>query len=300
MKRLSIFFAVVVGIALIAGLSGSTRIVGEPQAATAGTAYLYLRVGGIGGTVTEDPAGTLVDANCPRGICVLAYPEGTRVTLTPSSAPGSSFQGWRRLNGLSSSCYFLGTTCQTVVTGSVGFKAAFSPVELTVASTAGGSVEIATPGGACGKGCGIFSYGSSAVVRAHNEDGYSFDGWTGICQGIGSGCRFTLFDNQSVSAFFGCHLSACSTQEPITTWVSVTITTHGPGSAMFLGRLCTGRCTRSAPQLSMVSVEARANPGASSSVAWNGSVRCAAGGRCSFPAFSDARGHGPRLDVYFR
>jgi hypothetical protein len=49
----------------------------------------------------------------------------------------------------------------------------------------------------------------------------------------------------------------------------------------------------------MVSVEARANPGVSS-VAWNGSVRCAAGGRCSFPAFNDSRGAGPRLDVYFQ
>ena len=108
----------------------------------------------------------------------------------------------------------------------------------------------------------------------------------------------TLYDNQSVSAIFGCHLSACTIQQPVTTWVSVTITTHGAGSAMFLGRLCTGRCTRTAPQLSMVSVEARANPGVS--VAWNGSVRCAAGGRCSFPAFNDSRGAGPRLDVYFQ
>jgi len=297
MKRLCTFLALVVGLALVAGLSGST---GKPSAATASWAYLDLRVGGIGGTVTANPSGTIVDPSCPNGICVLAYPQGTVVDLVPSWASGSSFQGWKLISGLPGWCHFIGSTCRTTVNGSEGLKAAFSPVQLVVGWTPGGRVDILTPGSSCGGGCALYPYGSTADIQAHAQDGYSFDGWSGVCQGIGASCRIGLSDNRSTTAVFGCHLDVCSLQQPITASVSVTVTTHGSGQASFLGRLCRGRCTVTAPQLSMVSVESRPDPGASLS-GWSGSVRCAAAGtRCSFPAFANAYGAGPRVDVYFR
>jgi hypothetical protein len=300
MKRLCTFLTLVAGLALVAGLSGSTSLIGNPSAATTGWAYLKLRVGGVGGTVTANPSGTIMDPSCPNGICVLAYPEGTAVDLVPAWTPGSSFQGWKKLNGLPGTCYYVGNTCRTTVSGSEGLMAAFSPVQLTVGSTSGGWVEILTAGRSCGSGCAFYPYGGTADIQAHAQNGYSFDGWSGGCQGIGPGCTVRLWDNRSLSAVFGCHLDACSSQQPITAYVSVTVTTHGSGQAVFLGHVCRGRCTLTAPQLSMVSVESRPDPGAAAS-GWSGSVRCAVGGtRCNFPAFADARGIGPRVDVYFR
>ena len=301
MKRLCIFLTLVVGLAFAAGLSGSARLTGKPSAATASLAYLDLRVGGIGGTVTANPSGTIVDPGCPNGICVLAYPQGTVVDLVPSWTSGSSFQGWKTLNGLPGWCQYLGNTCRTTVNGTEGLKAAFSPVQLTVGSTSGGWVDILTPGRSCGRGCAVYPYGATARIQANAQGGYSFDGWSGNCQGFGTGCIVSLWDNRSIDAAFGCHLDVCSSQDPITASVPVTVTTHGGGQALFLGRVCRGRCTVSVPQLSMVSVESRPDPGASLANIVSSAVRCGVKGpRCSFPAFADARGFGPRLDVYFR
>jgi hypothetical protein len=300
MKRLCTFLALVAGLALVASLSGSTSFTGNPSAATTGWAYLHLKVGGVGGSVSANPSGTIVDSSCPNGICVLAFPEGTVVDLVPSWISGSSFRGWKSINGLPGSCYYLGYTCRTKVSGSEWLDAAFSPVELTVSSTSGGSVDIETPGQSCGTGCGLYPYGSRADIEAHAQDGYSFDGWSGGCQGTGPGCSVNLSDNRSLSAIFGCHLDVCSLQQPITASVSVTVTTSGRGQASFLGRVCRGRCTVWAPQLSMVSVGAQPDQGASLS-RWSGTVNCAsAGTRCNFPAFAGARGLGPSLTVTFR
>jgi hypothetical protein len=327
MKRRRTSLALLAVLVLLAGLSASTSLVGKANAITPppGTlvevgklpglpslvgkagdlviakAYLQLRVGGIGGTVTANPPGTLVDPNCPNGICVFAYPTGTSVTLVPSSAPGSSFQGWKRIGSLPGNCSYVGANCTTIVTGTEALKAAFSPVELSVGANSGGSVKIVTPGGSpCGTGCARFPYGGSAAIEARNQTGYSFDGWYGGCEGIGWSCTVGLSDNRSISATFGCHLEVCSISQPVTSDVAITIVTHGHGSALLRGSVCRGQCIKNAQKLSMVSIEARPDAGASPTGWSSTGVRCSTSGtRCSFPAFNDAYGHGPRVDVYF-
>jgi hypothetical protein len=107
-------------------------------------------------------------------------------------------------------------------------------------------------------------------------------------------------DNRSISAIFGCHLEVCSIQQPVTRDVTITVVTHGRGSAVVRGSLCRDQCTKTAPKLAMVTIEARPDPGASATGWRSTSVRCSyPGTRCSFPAFNDARGNGPRIDVYF-
>lgn len=302
MKRLCIFLSVVAGLSVIAGLSGSATLIGGSHAATTSYAYLYLKVAGVGGSVAANPSGTLIDANCPGGVCVLAFPEGTAVTLTPTAYGGSSFVGWRTIYGKADlRCGGPHIACNATVSGVMGIKAAFTPVELSVGSTAGGWVELVTPGTSCGNGCRRYPYGTQAVIRAHGEDGYSFAGWGGICAGIGSGCQFTLYDNQSIGASFACHVNPCSTHDPVTGDVSITVNVHGPGSAVFRGTQCRDHCVRSAPKLALVSIEAQPSPGASFGGWRTSAVNCAGfGSRCSFPAFGNQRGVGPTVDVYFR
>ena len=107
--------------------------------------------------------------------------------------------------------------------------------------------------------------------------------------------------NRSLSASFNCLMDVCQTQDPITHDVPVTVTVRGPGSVSFRGIVCRTRCSKTAPEMSLVSLAAQANPGASVA-GWSGNVNCGSGPAtgCSFPAFYDRYGRGPKLTIEFR
>lgn len=279
---------------LLAGLIASA--IGGQRASATTWAYLYLKVGGVGGSVVASPDGYLVDASCPDQTCVLAYPEGTVVSLTPT---GSGFVGWRTIRGRADFRCGNVLVCRSTVSGTMGIKAAYTPVELSVDSTAGGSVDIETPGTSCGNGCRRYAYGGQAVVRAHAEPGYSFAGWSGVCAGIGEGCRITIYDNLLAFAVFRCDGDVCHTKDPVTTDVPVTVVVRGHGSAVYRGIECRSTCTRSFAKRSLLSIDAKPYQGASV-MSWSGSVNCAASGtRCSFPVFRGADGRHPVVVIDF-
>jgi hypothetical protein len=176
-------------------------------------------------------------------------------------------------------------------------NAVFSPVELSVGSNGGGGVELVTPGSDCGQGCRRYEYGTSVVIRAHHGDGYSFSSWYGGCEGIGPGCRFSMFDNRRISAIFRCEMEVCTSQDPITTAVRVAVVVRGPGSVVYRGISCPPTCSKDVPKRSTVSIEARPNQGASVA-RWSHCPGTST--RCSFPVFADARGNGPTVYVDFR
>jgi List-Bact-rpt repeat protein len=223
------------------------------------------------------------------------------VTLTPT-AFGGSFVGWKGIPGKLRPQWCLTTVvCSYAVeSGSTWLKAAFTPVELAFDSTSGGSVEVLTPGSPCGRNCYRYEYGSLVRIRAHNNEGFSFYQWYGRCERIGAGCRFNIDDNVKVSAIFSCNFSPCKIEQPVTTSLPVTVVVRGPGTAVYRGLACRGRCRKYVPKLDLLSIEARPNQGASIA-GWSGTVNCSgSGNRCSFPVFADASGSGPTVYVDFR
>lgn len=139
------------------------------------------------GTVSSSPSET-------------TYPNGTIVTLTATSATGSTFAGWSG-GGCSGT-----NPCLVTMAGATSVTAAFSliPETLTVARKGDGAGTVtSSPAGLdCGTSCAhSYDYGSSVTLTASAGAGSAFAGWTGDCTGS-STCLLGMTAVHSVTASF--------------------------------------------------------------------------------------------------
>jgi uncharacterized protein (DUF2141 family) len=154
------------------------------------------RTGSGSGTVTSNPAGI----NC-GSTCSANYTSGTSVTLTASSASGSTFGGW------SGSCSGTGTCTVSMAQArsvTASFNAAATNYNLSVSKTGVGNGTVTSnPAGInCGSTCSAgYTSGTSVTLTANPASGSTFGGWSGSCSGTGT-CTVSMTQARSVTASF--------------------------------------------------------------------------------------------------
>jgi hypothetical protein len=150
------------------------------------------RAGSGTGTVASAPPG--IDCGA---VCSATFAPNTRVTLTATPGPDSSFAGWSPAACASGSVVITQTLTCVATFGST------SPMRrLTVTLTGGGRVTSMPAGIACGQTCaGDFSDGTVVRLIPIPNDGQTLQGWGGACSGAGS-CRVHVNGPRSVTAAF--------------------------------------------------------------------------------------------------
>ena len=149
------------------------------------------------GTVTSNTGPINCGATCSGG-----YNEGTSVTLTATSSPGSTFTGWS-----GGGCSGAGS-CVTTVNASTTVTATFAPAtySLTV-SVAAGSGTITGQGINCPGDCTeTYTSGTLLSLIATPAAGSDFSSWSSgagtICGGQGSSCLGLIDGPKTASANF--------------------------------------------------------------------------------------------------
>ena len=151
------------------------------------------RTGNGGGSVSGS------GISCPS-TCSATIDKGTSVTLTASSAAGSTFTGW------SGACSGTGS-CSFTMDGPKNVRATFSlpqtpTYELTVSKAGTGTGTVSGSGIDCGPTCAAsYPQGTSVSVAATPSADSSFVGWGGACSGTGS-CTVRMDAAASVTASF--------------------------------------------------------------------------------------------------
>lgn len=168
------------------------------------------KAGDGSGTVTSTPDG--VDCGIT---CTAQYGYGEGVMLQATPAVGSEFSGW------SGDC--TGTdTCLLSMTANQDVTATFSiSNHLLQVNVVGSGVVSSTPAGIdCGSTCdALFGLNETVRLTPVPADGYTFNGWSGACSGMGD-CDVLMTEAKAVTATF----------VPVTYPVSVHIAGTGSGA----------------------------------------------------------------------
>lgn len=177
------------------------------------------------GTITSAPAGIncTVSEGVASGVCNVAFPSNTLVTLTQIESGASIFQAW------SGDC--VGNPCQVSMTGpKVGEITYRIPppgiVTVTGTGTGNGSVTSSPSGISCTITAGVvsgicsatFDAGSTVTLIGGSTNNGSFDGFTGAC--TGGSCAISIVS--SVTSAVSAAFSAAPQRLTVTA---------GPGSA---------------------------------------------------------------------
>jgi List-Bact-rpt repeat protein len=161
------------------------------------------RNGGGTGSVTSDPAGISCPSTCSAG-----YAPSTTVTLTASSAVGSTFTGW------SGACSGADATCEVTMSQARTVTATFGITQhqLTIV-VAGNGVGTVTSGGIycpsmwCTRS---YDHGTQVMLWTSVDTGTVFTGWSGGCSGQASTCVVTMDQARTVTATFSLATRASS------------------------------------------------------------------------------------------
>lgn len=154
------------------------------------------------GSVVSSPAGI----NCPSS-CSANFATNSNVSLSATPASGWSFAGW------GGACSGLGNPCSVTMSSAKSVSAAFTQVasySLTVSGSGTGQGTVTgsginctiNNGGTSGTCQGSYPSGTSITLTATPASGSTFNGWSGLCSGIGT-CNVTMTSNKSVAAGFG-------------------------------------------------------------------------------------------------
>ena len=182
----------------------ATATFGVGEDDTSSTPKLTIQKTGEGtGTVTSDDK----KINCGTS-CSTSYQQGTPVTLTATSSPGSTFKGW------SGGCSGKKTTCSITLDSAKTAIAEFSTtvytygLRITTSKTPkGGGKVVSTDGKVNCENCNVqIPEGSNVTLTAiSSSDFVIFDSWAGdFCNDIKEPtCTFTMPDiTKSVHANF--------------------------------------------------------------------------------------------------
>lgn len=172
---------------------------------------LTVSISGTGhGEVVSSPAGIdcLNTSHGTQGTCVMNFPQGTLITLTPTPNSDSTFAGWPgNVNCLGTApCTFTLNTATTIqaefdiddgtlkveVEGPDGSGNVYSPPPNSISCPAGQT---------CSQN---FSLGTTVTLTAQASSGYIFAGWNGSgCSGTGT-CPVTInaIQTYNVTAVF--------------------------------------------------------------------------------------------------
>lgn len=242
----------------------------------------YTKLGGAGGTVSFNPAGTL--SSCSSS-CANSYDTGTVVTLSAEPAAGSVFLGW------SGACSGTGN-CSVLMSQAVTAVAEFSvkpqsqqPEKLSLQynklGLGNGTVSFAPAGtlALCSSSCSnSFDAGTAVTLTAAPADDAVFLGWSGVCSGTGT-CAVAMAQAVTVSAEFSVKPQ---TQEPEKLALQYNKLGAGSGTVSFApaGSLasCSESCSSSFAPGTVVTVTAAAAAG-SAFLEWAGA--CSGTGSCT-------------------
>jgi len=283
---------------LVIAIGGSTA-----GAGSTGLWSIYIKVASTDSRVTLSPSGALYDPNCPNSVCRFRYSAGTTVTLTAILGPSSWFEGWQQLwSNRPTSCTGRAAVCTLVMDSTKYVNAAFSPVQLWPSSNGGGHIEV-EGGTGCGQGCYQFRYGTRATVWAVAHGGYHFDRWTSTrCGSItGDGCRFTMLDNNFVSAYFARDDGLGESQGPLTQYVSFQARVKGTGTGTITGPrglFCRSTCNIDYERGRQIALTATAT-GDSRFIYWTGACANSYGPTCVFRSVPTASGGGRWASAWF-
>src|SRR3989344_4381999 len=163
-------------------------------------------------TLTVETQGDGYVSSYPSGIlcgaaCVESYNTGTVMTLTATPTNGASFSGWSGCDEEN------GNICTVVLSSDQKVIATFtgevkSEYNLRVYRTGSpGVVQTINREIYCGSICTYdeakFSAGSTIMLSASANSGYSFTGWSGDCSGSSPTCTVTIDSAKIVTATFG-------------------------------------------------------------------------------------------------
>lgn len=175
--------------------------------------------GGGTGTISSAPSGI----NCGQ-TCSASFQQGTKVTLTATAGPNSTFAGW------GGACSGAGT-CTVTLSKDMSVTASFSSsmpsqavLNVSVNGTGSGSVTSNPAGINCGNTCSAsFPVGTKIKLTASAGTNSTFAGWSGACTGSNSICQLNLTQNANLTATF-------SSNGPPEVSLTVTVKPSGSGT----------------------------------------------------------------------
>jgi Divergent InlB B-repeat domain len=258
--------------ATASGSASGVAIFGEKLV---GTNNLMVTDAGTGtGTVTSTPSGI----SCPSS-CLAPFSDNSSVTLTATSAAGSTFAGFSA-NCVPASPQTNPPTCAVpIVTADVTVTATFSTgssetLTVTKEGTGTGTVTSSPAGISCGTTCSAsFTSEQVVVLTAAAATGSTFAGWSGAgCTGTGT-CSVTMSAAEAVTATFN-----------LSSNVTLTVTKAGTGTGTVTsspaGISCGATCSFSFA--SGTSITLTATPAAGSTFTGWGAGPCEGTGTCTF------------------
>jgi subtilisin family serine protease len=226
----------------------------------------FTREGSGRGSVTFSPAGS--QASCSAN-CAAAYQTDAVVTLTAAPAQGSVFSGWAGDCSGTAACTLTMSRARQVTANFSLIPADTRMLSYTRQGTGQGTVTFTPPGsqGSCTESCAApFALNAQVALQATAQPGSFFRGWGGSCSGMGA-CRVRMSASRSVTAIFD--------RVPVHT-LSYHAVGSGTGTVSFIHRStqesCTGDCTRSFADRTLVTLRATASDG-SRFRGWGGACR---------------------------
>jgi hypothetical protein len=205
------------------------------------------KAGTGGGTVTSSPAGIICGADCSE-----SYASGTSVTLTATSAAGSTFGGWSGACAGAGACTLSMTEARSVTATFNKSPVVSYSLTVTKAGTGGGTVTSSPAGIICGVDCSeSYASGTSVTLTATSAAGSTFGGWSGACAGAGT-CTLIMTEARSVTAAFNTTTIANS---------GLTLTKAGTGSGIVVSKPgrgidCGADCWESYPSGTIITLTA--------------------------------------------
>jgi hypothetical protein len=162
------------------------------------------RTGSGEGTVTS--AGSEIHCSNLSALCSASFAAGSKVTLTATAAPNSTFMGW---GSDFADCYGTGATCVVSAGWSESITAVFATghtLAITPSGNGSGVVTSSPSGISCPPSCSYpFAEGTGVTLSVDPLSGSQFAGWDdGPCfdRDPAAGCTVTLTDDLELPVVF--------------------------------------------------------------------------------------------------